>query len=89
MLNNRRSELEIIKDILHISQDGVKKTEILYKGNLSFVQLNIYIALLVDKGLMEERLIKNNGSQAIRKYHCTPKGGELLSSIDKTISFFM
>ena len=28
--NKRRSEIQIISDILYLSQDGAKKTEILY-----------------------------------------------------------
>ena len=32
----RRSEIEIIGEILQLTKDGAKKTEILYKSNMSF-----------------------------------------------------
>ena len=49
MFNNRRSEIEIIKEIITLSQDGMRKTEILYQANLSFAQLKHYLKYLLDK----------------------------------------
>jgi len=49
MVNNRRSELDIISKILDLSKSGAKKTEILYQGNLSYTQLQSYLPFLLEK----------------------------------------
>jgi len=49
MVNNRRSEIDIIGEILNLSRDGAKKTEILYQGNLSYTQLQKYLPFLLKK----------------------------------------
>lgn len=36
MANKRRSEIQIIGEILDLSKNGAKKTEILYQNNMSF-----------------------------------------------------
>ena len=88
MLNNRRTEVEIIRDIIILSQNGVRKTEILYQVNLSFHQLKNYLSYLLEKEILEERTIENNGSNGFSTYHTTPKGNELLTNINKTLSYF-
>ena len=85
MLNNRRTEVEIIRDIIILSQNGVRKTEILYQVNLSFHQLKNYLSYLLEKEILEERTIENNGSNG---FSTTPKGNELLTNINKTLSYF-
>ena len=52
-LDNRRSEMEIIATILDIARQGINKTNILYKANLSYVQLKNYVGFLLEKGLLE------------------------------------
>lgn len=42
----RRDRLEIILKILKISKNGAKKTHIMYKANLSYVQLEKYLQYL-------------------------------------------
>jgi len=42
----RRNRLEIMANILEITNNGVLKTHILYKANLSSAQLNEYMRLL-------------------------------------------
>ena len=87
MVNNRRSELDIIGDIIHLSQKGAKKTQLLYQGNLSYSQLNDYLIFLLDKDILEEISINNrNGKQKI--YKSTQKGHNLLTDINKTLSYF-
>ncbi|HEC81433.1 MAG TPA: DUF4364 domain-containing protein, partial [Thermoplasmatales archaeon] len=39
VVNTRRCEIEIIRDILSLATKGAKKTQILYKTNLSYTQL--------------------------------------------------
>jgi len=50
----RRDRLHIIAEILEISKDGALKTQIMYKANLSFAQLNEYLGLLLDLKLLQE-----------------------------------
>jgi len=50
----RRDRLHIIAEILEISKDGSLKTQIMYRANLSFAQLNEYLDLLLDLELLQE-----------------------------------
>jgi predicted transcriptional regulator len=73
MFNNRRSEIEIVGEILKISQKGARKTEILYQGNLSYTQVQSYLPFLVEKNILEENLVKDNGN-SYKEYKATKKG---------------
>lgn len=44
---HRRSELEIICDVLETCLDGAAKTSVVYKANLNFTRLNKYINTLL------------------------------------------
>jgi predicted transcriptional regulator len=87
MIKNRRSELEIIAEILSLSEKGAKKTEILYRGYLSYTQLNQYIPYLLEKDILSEKIIKNNNGHS-RIYFITNKGRDLLRDLNKTLSYF-
>jgi len=50
----RRDRLHIIAEILEISKNGSLKTQIMYRANLSFAQLNEYLNLLLDIELLKE-----------------------------------
>ena len=83
-MKNRRSEIEIIGRILDLSRDGARKTEILYQGNLSFMQLKNYLPFLVEKNILMENVVVDNGS-SYKKYHLTDKGHDLLSDIQRIL----
>ena len=86
MVNRRRSELDIINQILSLSQNGAKKTEILYQGNLSYSQLQSYLLFLLEKDILEEQVVKkDNGNFKI--YKNTKKGDNLLQNIKLTLSY--
>lgn len=87
VINNRRSEFEIIGRILDLSRAGAKKTEILYQGNLSYFQLTNYLSFLVEKNVLEEFRVKNNGNSG-KYYKITSKGCDLLEDINKTLAYF-
>lgn len=53
--------------MLQIAQGGAIKTRIMYRAFLSFPQLNEYLELLTDSGLLEY-------SEEERKYHTSEKG---------------
>ena len=89
MFNTRRSEIEIIAEILALSQDGARKTEVLYQANLSYKQLSNYILALVERDLLEEKVLQNyNGTNRHKIYTTTNKGNELLTNINIISSFF-
>jgi len=86
VVNNRRSEFEIISKLLDISKYGAKKTELLYQGNLSYTQLKDYLELLLDNEILEEIPDKHNGGKS-RFYQLTKKGNDFLIDINKTLSY--
>ena len=71
----RRDRLYIIAEILEIAKDGTLKTQIMYKANLSFSQLNEYLNLLVKLNLLESKQI--NGRVI---YRTTDKGFKYLDN---------
>ena len=86
MVNNRRSEIEIIGEILRLSSNGAKKTELLYQGNFSYLQLQGYLSFLIEKEILEEAEIKNNGSLT-KGYRTTEKGLLFLQDVKKVLAY--
>ena len=84
MVNNRRSEIEIISQILMLSREGARKTELLYHGNLSYTQLQSYLPFLIEKDILQEHIVYNN-STSCRLYKLTDKGLDLLESFKKVL----
>ena len=75
----RRSNLEVMADILRLGEAG--KTEIMYRASMSYQQLQIYLGNMVDQGLLERFELPNRGG----KFRPTPKGRELLKRIDDAL----
>jgi|WetSurMetagenome_2_1015567.scaffolds.fasta_scaffold176716_1 predicted transcriptional regulator len=50
----RRDKLVIMAEIVGIAKKGTSKTNIMFKANLSFSQLNQYLTLLSNTGLLEK-----------------------------------
>jgi predicted transcriptional regulator len=73
--SKRRDRLYIIAEILMIVRDGSLKTQIMYKANLSFAQLNEYLSFLIRMGLLE--IHKEEGKNV---YRITDKGKKYLDS---------
>lgn len=76
----RRDRLFIIAEILDIAKDGALKTQIMYKANLSFSQLNTYLKLLLETRLLEKA--KNNKKTI---YKTTKKGCNYIQSYKEVI----
>jgi predicted transcriptional regulator len=51
--NKNRGSLDIVRDILSIASVKVRKTRILYQANMNYVQLEKYLKVLLDGGLVE------------------------------------
>ena len=77
-MNRRRSNIEIIADMLKVGENGAGKTEIMYSANMSYAQIQKYLAFLMDQDLINKVQV---GNPSI-KYHVTDKGNKLLGHID-------
>jgi predicted transcriptional regulator len=69
----RRDKLSIIAEILEIAKDGTLKTQIMYKANLSFVQLNEYLEYMLKIRLLDKLDINKKDV-----YMATEKGIDFL-----------
>ncbi|MBL7055285.1 hypothetical protein ISS07_00055 [Candidatus Woesearchaeota archaeon] len=61
MTEKRRGKLEIIADVLKSIQQKngkIKPTHLLYKSNLSHAKLKEYTKTLLEKGMIEEQIVK-------------------------------
>ncbi|MBN4049022.1 hypothetical protein JYT91_00225 [archaeon AH-315-M20] len=61
MIVKRRGKLDIIADILisiKNKEGKIKPTHLLYKSNLSHAKLKEYVNILLEKGMIEEQLVK-------------------------------
>lgn len=76
-MDKKRNKLEIIRDIIQATKlkgPKAKPTHILYKANLSYQLLNMYLSELVKGGLiLEEQQGENR-----RRYTLTEKGYKYL-----------
>jgi len=73
-----RDRLYIMGKILEIARDGCLKTQIMYRANLSFVQLNEYLGFLLEVGLLKET--SEDGKSV---YRTTRKGVRFLRNYYK------
>ena len=71
--SKRRDKLSIIAEILEIAKEGTLKTQIMYKANLSFAQLNDYLKFMLKNDLL--RKFRANGKDV---YTTTEKGIDFL-----------
>ena len=69
MSAKRRDRLDIIAQIMEIANEGTIKTQIMYKANLSFTQLNIYL-----KRLTSLKLLSKTDADGKEIYTTTEKG---------------
>lgn len=69
----RRDRLAILAQILEIAKEGTVKTQIMYKANLSFTQLNEYLSFMEKNNLIA---IGNSDGKAV--YAITLKGMDFL-----------
>jgi predicted transcriptional regulator len=73
MTNKRRDKLCIIAEILEIAKERPLKTQIMYKANLSFAQLNDYLRFMLKIKLIQK--LKSKGKEV---YIATEKGLDFL-----------
>lgn len=71
---NNRGKIQIMGDVLSLATSGIKKTHIMYKANLSYEQVYLYLEELISK-----RLIEQDVSADGVVYRTTEKGRDFLS----------
>ncbi len=69
----RRDKLYIMAEILGIAKEGALKTQVMYRANLSFTQLNCYLGFMLEINLLEK--IRKNDKDI---YKSTEKGLDFL-----------
>ncbi len=70
-----RHRLDIVRDVLTVASVRIRKTKIMYRANLSFVQVEKYLKDLLAAGLVE--------SAGASMYVTTKRGEEFLQSYSK------
>ena len=78
----RRDRSGIMAEILEIAMDGVLKTRIMYKANLSYFQLKKYRTILIEKALLLESIHKGKKS-----YLTTEKGRRFVDAFRQLETF--
>jgi len=53
--SKRRDKLYIIAEILELAKEGTLKTQIMYRANLSFTQLNAYLDFMLKINFLEKQ----------------------------------
>ncbi|HXX87360.1 MAG TPA: winged helix-turn-helix domain-containing protein [Candidatus Acidoferrum sp.] len=69
----RRDKLYIVAEILEIAREGTLKTQVMYRANLSFTQLNEYLDFMLKISLLEK-----DHSHEREVYRATDKGLDFL-----------
>ncbi len=77
-VNRRRSDIEIIADMLKVGENGAGKTEIMYSANMSYRQIQKYLGFLVGHGFIDKMKMGNPSVT----YQITDNGLKLLHLIN-------
>jgi len=80
-MNRRRSNIEIIADMLKVGENGAGKTEIMYSANMSYSQIQKYLGFLLSHGFINKVEVGN----PVVTYRVTDKGLGLLKNIDSIV----
>ena len=77
-VNQRRSNIEIIADMLKVGENGAGKTRIMYGANLSYSQIQKYLGYLIGQGFIDKMQMGNPSVT----YRVTDSGLNLLRLIN-------
>lgn len=77
-VNQRRSDIEIIADMLKLGENGAGKTRIMYGANLSYSQIQKYLGFLCSQGFINQIKIGNPSVT----YQVTDRGLKLIRLIN-------
>jgi predicted transcriptional regulator len=73
----RRSNIEIIAEMLKVGENGAGKTRIMYGANMSYSQIQKYLGFLMNRGFIDRVKVGNPSVT----YRVTESGLKLLESI--------
>jgi predicted transcriptional regulator len=76
-VNRRRSDIEIISDMLEVGENGAGKTQIMYGANMSYSQIQKYLGFLMGHGFIDKMKMGNPSVT----YQVTDSGLKLLELI--------
>jgi len=79
---NNRGKIQIMGDVLALGTSGIKKTHIMYRANLSYEQVHLYLSELIGR-----RLIAQDMSPDGVVYRTTDKGREFLLYYNRLTEF--
>src|SRR5919106_4683278 len=79
---NNRGKIQIMGDVLALGTSGIRKTHIMYKANLSYEQVHLYLGELIGK-----RLIAQDVSSEGVIYRTTEKGRDFLLYYTRLVEF--
>jgi predicted transcriptional regulator len=82
IFETKRSELEIVEELLSLAQKETKKTWLMYQTNLCYSQFVLYLNFLLEKKFLESHNGSDNGTYT---YKITEKGKQFLESIDSVL----
>ena len=82
IFGNKRSELEIVYQILSLAQSDIKKTRLMYQTNLCYSHFLEYMDYLMEKEFLDVKY----GNPVGRVYYTTEKGQQLLQHISTVLN---
>lgn len=77
-LVRKRSDIDIMANILSVANKGTKKTRIMYRCNLSHSQLQVYLQILREMGFLASHSKKEDAK--LNYFETTSKGFEFLDT---------
>src|SRR5215217_6798768 len=80
---NNRGKIQIMGDVLALATSGIKKTHIMYRANLSYEQVHLYLGELIGKRLITQDVSSSDGVV----YRTTTKGREFLLHYTRLVEF--
>src|SRR5215210_7055173 len=80
---NNRGKIQIMGDVLALATSGIKKTHIMYRANLSYEQVHLYLGELIGKMLITQDVSSSDGVV----YRTTEKGREFLLHYTRLVEF--
>lgn len=85
MKASKRASYNIVAEILNATKGGAFKTHIMYKVRLSYSQLENYLSMLVEKGLVKNTKVERarNSLRPRITYRTTGKGSQLLTRLEQ------
>ncbi len=69
-------------DVLGLATSGIRKTHIMYRANLSYEQVHMYLAELIERGLLAQHATDEGVV-----YRTTERGREFIYFYTKIVDF--